>query len=94
MRNYNMRSNQVNHARRELGRESRATLRAGRGLVPKVGTALSIYDTAHGAVRTTRAAVTYGNALKLQATARVQTNIRRTTRPIRQGINAINRLLD
>jgi len=94
MRNYNRRSNQVNRARRELGRESRATLWAGIGLVPKLGTAIGIYDTAYGAARTARAAVRYGDALKRQTTARVQTKIRRTTKPIRQGINALNRLLD
>jgi len=69
-------------------------LRAGLGLVPKLGTAIGIYDTAHGAARIARAAVRYGDALKRHTTARVQIKIRRTTKPIRQGIKALNRLLD
>lgn len=93
MRNYYRSNNQVSRAKRELGRQSRATLRAGLGLVPKLGTAIGIYDTANSAARTARAALRYGNAVKRQATNRIQQQIRTTTKPIRQGINAINRLL-
>jgi hypothetical protein len=93
MRNYNRRNNQVNRTRRELKREGMTTLRSGLGLVPKLGTAIGIYDTANGIVRTTRAAARYGDALKQQTTARVRTKIKTVTRPARKGLNSINRFV-
>ncbi|GEM_PF-3981363 len=93
MRNYNRNNNRVNRAKRDLKRESKATLHAGLGLVPRLGTAIGIYDTANGAARTARAAVRYGAAVKRQTVTRVQNKINSTTRPIRNGINAINRLV-
>ena len=93
MRNYHRSTSQVNRARRELGRESRATLRAGLGLVPKLGTGIGIYDTANGAAKTARAAARYCGALKQQTTTRVRTKINSVTKPVRRGINTVHRLL-
>ena len=86
MRKYYMGNSQVNRAKRQLARDGRATLRSGLGLIPKLGTAIGIYDTANGAAKTARAAVRYGDALKRQATARVNQRIRTVTNPIRHGI--------
>jgi hypothetical protein len=62
-------------------------------LVPKIGTAIGIYDTANGISRTTRAAIRYGDAVKRQAVVKVQRKINNTTRPIQKGLNTINRFL-
>ena len=83
----------VSRRARELKRESKATVKSGLGLVPKLGTALGIYDTARGVSRTTRAAIRYGDAVKQQTVKRFQRKVNNTTRPIRNGLNSINKLL-
>lgn len=83
----------VSQRARILKRESKATVKSGLGLVPKLGTALGIYDTARGVSRTTRAAVKYGDAVKQQTVKRVQRNVNNTTRPIQNGLNSINKFL-
>jgi hypothetical protein len=93
MRNYRNCSNRVTKARKALYREGKATFKAGLGMVPKLGTALSVYDTAYGAARTVNAAAKYGHALKQQATRNVKRKIYKTTKPIKNGLDKINKLL-